>query len=256
MNECELLYLINNEMEGHVKTSCSFEFFSQLLQFIFKLKTTKFSMVAITYFFVVFILSPVFASEYFLMFSLHDHNLIAIFVTSDQSRDDLPNRFKIDDFDKCYSNYRDEALFCMTHSYLTPNSTKCLLEKDRRIHRSLCLNDCQKTVQKLGNRSDIYLVKQVQKDKVEIFQDHMKYRNIDQHRSEYGDIINQCINFDFMDNYNLSADVGIEFCVKHSDKSPLGNNSHMYANIFVMKNFFHLKIVLTSPLLSSFLEFY
>lgn len=165
--------------------------------------------------------------EIFIFYSSKNAIKIPLIIIVDECEIEIPAQFKNDDFDKCFSDFKDEALYCMSFSHVT-NPIGLFNGKSQMIQRGLCLNDCQQAEKKLDHLSDEYFVsRDSSATKIDQINKNIEYPNIHEHRSSYGKIINKCVNFEMMENYNMSAFVEIEYCIKDRDNSSLGIYNHI-----------------------------
>lgn len=85
--------------------------------------------------------------------------------------------YRFDDYEQCMGNYESEALYCVVNSYIKPDPQSELYKfimdfsKNKKQHfrhdklqRGLCVNTCQRLIQKMGRNSNRYLVKKFPMD--------------------------------------------------------------------------------------------
>ena len=83
----------------------------------------------------------------------------------------MPTLNRFDDYHKCMGTYGENALYCVADTFIKPDSSSELYKfikeysRDTKKHfrhdnlvRGLCVNSCEKIVNKLGSKADEYYV--------------------------------------------------------------------------------------------------
>lgn len=83
----------------------------------------------------------------------------------------MPPVYRFDDFEQCMGIYEDKALYCVANTFIKPDATSELYGKIRefsqnkkqyfrhdKLQRGICINTCQKNLQRMKQASEKYFV--------------------------------------------------------------------------------------------------
>lgn len=150
----------------------------------------------------------------------------------------MPKLDKFDDYNECFGVFREEAKYCYVRTYIKPNLSSDLYKfiaefssnekqhlRHDKLNRGICLNSCMKTIQQMGEQSNKYFVPifEVENELLKIRFEFIEYQNASADRQEHNRLINQCVNLELMELYQLEGFSSIEYCTKNESSISLGN---------------------------------
>jgi len=148
----------------------------------------------------------------------------------------LPDLYHFGDYQKCIGSSTDSSspAYCIVNSFIKPDNESELYNHIRefskrtkqhyrhdKLERGICLADCAKLVEELGDEAGDYFVESFPMDSRLTF-DFIGYRFVDEDRLSFNRIINICVNKKLMNNNNLKAFSSIEYCVRRDHRVPIG----------------------------------
>lgn len=84
----------------------------------------------------------------------------------------MPMLYRFDDYEQCMGFYEDEALYCVVNAFIKPDPSSDVYKfiqefssnqkqhfRHDKLHRGLCVNSCERILQKMGKNAENYFVK-------------------------------------------------------------------------------------------------
>lgn len=154
----------------------------------------------------------------------------------------MPKLDKFDDYNECFGIFQEEAKYCFVRTYIKPNLSSDLYKfiaefssnqkqhlRHDKLSRGICLNRCVKTIQRMGEQSNKYFVPlfEVENGPLRISLKFLEYQNASADRQEYDRLINQCVNLELMESYQLEGFSSIEYCTNGESSIGIGNNAFL-----------------------------
>ena len=148
----------------------------------------------------------------------------------------MPEIYLYDDYEKCMALTVDRGapVFCVVNTFLKSDSSSELYnyikefsmrEKQHARHdklqRGICVQDCLSQIEKFKESGEKFYVKKFPMDS-KLTLDQIRYRYIDEDRSNLDHVLNLCVNNQLMTNYNLSGYSTIDYCMRHDESIPKG----------------------------------
>ncbi|XP_046810082.1 uncharacterized protein LOC111678138 [Lucilia cuprina] len=167
----------------------------------------------------------------------------------------FPPLYNFDDYDACLNNKTSgiESTYCMVYAEIRPqNSSKLWRQISQhtdeykfhfrrdRLFFGVCLERCKNFPMKLDNNyqyNDSRLT-----NKITQFFDAIHKRPLDlQMRSEYHDLVHNCLNSDFQEMYGLDLRIYIEYCERSKEtpeKDTVEKVFYKFLQVIIILNIF------------------
>ncbi|CRK96295.1 CLUMA_CG009715, isoform A [Clunio marinus] len=167
----------------------------------------------------------------------------------------MPLLNKFDDYEGCMKVYNDKAKYCYVRTALKPDPSSKLYNfiwefsnrkkqhfRHDKLTRGICVNRCMEAIKELGSEAEEFFVENFKLD-YKINFDFINYANSSEDRKKYNKIINQCINVELMELYDLKGFSSIEYCTTNRNATKID-----WLDIFFIIAF---SILLTIVIISS-----
>ncbi|XP_065086708.1 nose resistant to fluoxetine protein 6-like [Ochlerotatus camptorhynchus] len=146
----------------------------------------------------------------------------------------LPKLYKYDDYDRCMLEFDAKAVYCLIDTVIKPNTTAAvwpLIEKfsndtkrsfrHDRIQRGLCMNWCEKIMDKYDYETQMKYYLEPFNESSEITFDPNTFREALDWRIKFKRLANQCVNFELKRQYSIMGYSAVEYCVSNQEHDPL-----------------------------------
>uniref|UniRef100_A0A182QII7 Acyltransferase 3 domain-containing protein n=1 Tax=Anopheles farauti TaxID=69004 RepID=A0A182QII7_9DIPT len=148
----------------------------------------------------------------------------------------MPRVFKYDDYDICLNdNPTIPSVYCVVKAVIRPDNASAvwgLIERNSanwklqlnhaHLDRGFCVRDCEQRLRTIANRlneSDLLVPK---------FKTNFRYtfqpgtfRNIDEYRQNYSELLEKCVNAELTAEFGLKAQTEIEYCDSNAEFHPI-----------------------------------
>ncbi|XP_052898265.1 nose resistant to fluoxetine protein 6-like [Anopheles moucheti] len=148
----------------------------------------------------------------------------------------MPRVFKYDDYDICLNdNPTIPSVYCVVKAVIRPDNTSYIWGLIERISanwkiklnhahldRGICVRDCEMRLRMVSgrlNESELLVPK---------FKTNYRYtfkpgtfRDIDEYRQNYSELLEKCVNVELIDEFGLRAQTEIEYCDSNTTSYPI-----------------------------------
>lgn len=154
----------------------------------------------------------------------------------------MPELYKFDDFEKCFSLFGDKTLYCVAKAHIVPDESSEVLKimreqfsdpkyffKHDNLLRGVCLNECRNKVEEPGNISKSFSALG-NSSQTERFVTFSEKRYFEKNQTF---LINECINIELSNYYDLRAFTNIEYCIDSPRVQPSLGELNLFSDIAI-----------------------
>ncbi|XP_037941972.1 uncharacterized protein LOC119674888 [Teleopsis dalmanni] len=168
----------------------------------------------------------IFFFQFFLLYALR--NVVAESIT-------IPPLHSFEDYDSCLALPSPNNTYCVVFAEIIPNATSTLwknitqLSSDFRYNYrhdhlffGVCLNTCINIVKSLNTDIEKYITGEIKDNELASYYDTV-HKNNAELKANYKNVTNICLNYKFMEKYNLKLRTYIEYC-QSGNSTPFSDN--------------------------------
>ncbi|XP_049292985.1 nose resistant to fluoxetine protein 6-like isoform X3 [Anopheles funestus] len=148
----------------------------------------------------------------------------------------MPRVFKYDDYDICLNdNPSIPSVYCVVKAVIRPDNTSDVWGQIERISakwkiklnhahldRGICVRDCEMRLRLMSGRlNDSELLVPKFKTNYRYTFNPGTFRDIDEYRYNYSELLEKCVNVELIDEYGLKAQTEIEYCDSNAISYPI-----------------------------------
>uniref|UniRef100_A0A4Y0BIS8 Acyltransferase 3 domain-containing protein n=1 Tax=Anopheles funestus TaxID=62324 RepID=A0A4Y0BIS8_ANOFN len=148
----------------------------------------------------------------------------------------MPRVFKYDDYDICLNdNPSIPSVYCVVKAVIRPDNTSDVWGQIERISakwkiklnhahldRGICVRDCEMRLGLMSGRlNDSELLVPKFKTNYRYTFNPGTFRDIDEYRHNYSELLEKCVNVELIDEYGLKAQTEIEYCDSNAISYPI-----------------------------------